>query len=529
MPEEHIDHARTTVSVPVGIMRALAWRDAHPTVADVSVSLGAMLLGCPLGLILFPADLPSNPALWVGVALAACTVGLALVFRHRSPVSVWAVVTLTMPAAVLVTARQLELNSEQARYMFSLLTGLTLLAVPLTIGALAARRDMRLCVGAYLVSTMLAVATETAVYPLHNLRARLLAALPFAVINLLGLLVGTLLRVQRQNLAEVRASAARSVLASEQRALLAAASERSRIAREMHDVIAHSLTVMITMADGATATIDRNPQMTKEALKVLAETGRSALADTRRLVGVLREDPSTSAVDTPTADAADAAPRLAGFTAAALSGSPASTPGRKRSGTSGREARDEGPKVRDLPVPEFAPPGTVVPVEPSARIADLRAAATAAKDASADATPTAPAPESGDLEVLVQRFKTAGVPITYTWNGSPLPDDKSLQLTLFRIAQESLTNVLRYAPTTRDVQVQVDRYTGTVVLVVRNDAAPGSTAMHGSGKGLIGMRERAAVYGGQVQAGPTPQGWQVKAVLRWEETDERSSSWQMPS
>ena len=59
----------------------------------------------------------------------------------------------------------------------------------------------------------------------------------------------------------------------------------------MHDVVAHSLAVMITMADGAAATVERNPATAKQAMETLAEAGRSALADTRRLVGVLREDP----------------------------------------------------------------------------------------------------------------------------------------------------------------------------------------------------------------------------------------------
>ena len=105
--------------------------------------------------------------------------------------------------------------------------------------------------------------------------------------SIIGVLIGLLLKVQKTQLQEFEMRSARLALAREQSAMLAAANERSRIAREMHDVVAHSLAVMITMSDGAAAAIDRNPQMAKEALKVLAETGRTALADTRRLVGVL--------------------------------------------------------------------------------------------------------------------------------------------------------------------------------------------------------------------------------------------------
>ena len=187
------------------------------------------------------------------------------------------------------------------------------------------------------------------------------------------------------------------------------------------------------------------------------------------------------------------------------------------------------PVVRDLPVPEFAPPGTVAPVEPTEKIANLRREATdMGADTSQGDTPMAPAPEQADLTALVARFEAAGVPVAYAWNGNQLPDDKGLQLTMFRIAQESLTNVLRYAPTTRAVTVRVDRHAGTAVLTVDNDAAPGSRPVHGSGKGLIGMRERAAVYGGTVQAGPTATGWRVRAVLRWDEDDEGTSPWQLP-
>ena len=185
--------------------------------------------------------------------------------------------------------------------------------------------------------------------------------------------------------------------------------------------------------------------------------------------------------------------------------------------------------IKDLPVPEFAPPGTVAPVEPTEKIANLRREATDTRaDTSRGDTPMAPAPEQADLAALVSRFEAAGVPVAYAWNGRPLPDDKGLQLTVFRIAQESLTNVLRYAPTTRAVTVRVDRHAGTAVLTVDNDAAPGSRPVHGSGKGLIGMRERAAVYGGSVQAGPTATGWRVRAVLRWDEDDEGTSPWQLP-
>ena len=371
------------------------------------------------------------------------------------------------------------------------------------------------------------------------------------LICVIGALIGMILRIQEVQLQEMRMRSARLALAREQEALLSAANERSRIAREMHDVVAHSLAVMITMADGATAAIDRNPAMAKDALAMLAETGRSALADTRRLVGVLRDGPETSSA--PAALSAASAQPAQSPQPAQSDSPPQSVLALKdteqrigqsidgdaddaiadadapRHRGSAPTSTGSAPVVRDLPVPEFAPPGTVAPVEPSEKIADLRREATdAGTDTSQGDTPMAPAPEQADLATLVSRFKAAGVPVTYTWKGSRLPEDKGLQLAMFRITQEALTNVLRYAPTTRAVRVTVDRHVGTAVLTVDNDAAPGSRPMHGSGKGLIGMRERAAVYGGSVQAGPTATGWRVRAVLRWDEDDEGTSPWQLP-
>ncbi|QQO79094.1 histidine kinase [Actinomyces sp. HMT897] len=484
-----------------------------------------------------------------------------------------------------------------------------LIGVPLMLGTLTVRVRTRWAWLAWVAST-LAVQVPQIVLERYTFVESAMTLMALALVNMIGVLVGLNARSQRQRLAEVEARSARASLEREQTALLAAANERSRIAREMHDVVAHSLAVMITMADGVAATIDRNPEMAKEALGMLAETGRSALADTRRLVGVLRDDPGATsapsghpaaagtfpgpvaaeAAGTTLAPAGPCTPGPAGKTTRAqigttvlsaassgpvgeATGSPsglsptgahngpgsqAAVPGRTLQATgpgahdgplpgptgvpagtttpaSGSPGPDRPlpvpaprePETRAVPLPEFAPPGTVPPVEPSQAVAHLRTQATDVDPSTGD-TPLSPAPEQSDLPVLIRRFQVAGVPVDYTWEGRALPGDKGLQLTLYRIAQESLTNILRYAPTTPRVTVRVERHTGTVVLTVENLSAPGSRPVHGSGKGLIGMRERAAVYGGTVQAGPTRTGWQVRAVLRWEENDEGSPSWQIP-
>lgn len=380
---------------------------------------------------------------------------------------------------------------------------------------------------------------------------RIVLLVAYIVHAALGVVVCICAWAYRYQVALLRSEASRQALAGQQATLLAAANERSRIAREMHDVVAHSLAVMITMSDGIASTIDRDPKMAKEALNLLAETSRSALADTRRLVGVLREDPAVSGLSgeaTPAADIDAAGSAGAGGSAlgaaspqspvssgAALQGPGVPSPANAVAAGSADLAANTagsgvvGPKlqVKELPVPEFAAPGTIAPAHPSSAITNLREREV--EETSQDAgAPLAPAPESKDLAALVERFKEAGMPISYEHRGEPLPNDANLQLTIYRIAQEALTNVLRYAPTTKRITVRLARRVGCAELWVINAAAPGSPTMHGSGKGLIGMRERAAVYSGSVQAGPVDGNWQVYAILRWQEDTLEELKWQLP-
>ena len=580
----------TPVAAPVLPGPVGRWLRSHPRAADSGLALFVFLLGS-LSTVLQAQNPLAFQAIGVPglvlLALAQTTAGTALALRRIRPLTTWAVVILVMPVTEILTVLVLDPEKSALLYVSSMLMLTLLIGVPLMLGTLTVRVRTRWAWLAWVAST-LAVQVPQIVLERYTFLESAMTLIALALVNMIGVLVGLNARSQRQRLAEVEARSARASLEREQTALLAAANERSRIAREMHDVVAHSLAVMITMADGVAATIDRNPEMAKEALGMLAETGRSALADTRRLVGVLRDDPgATSApsghpgaagtfpgpvaaeavgttpapagpctpgptgeatrtpIGTTVLNAASSAP--AGEATGSPSGlsptgahdgpgpGPASAPAGPTTPASGGLGLDRPlpdpaprePETRAVPLPEFAPPGTVPPVEPSQAVAHLRTQATDVDPSTGD-TPLSPAPEQSDLPVLIRRFQAAGVPVDYTWEGRALPEDKGLQLTLFRIAQESLTNILRYAPTTPRVTVRVERHTGTVVLTVENLSAPGSRPVHGSGKGLIGMRERAAVYGGTVQAGPTRTGWRVRAVLRWEENDEGSPSWQIP-
>ncbi|MDO5494173.1 MAG: histidine kinase [bacterium] len=257
--------------------------------------------------------------------------------------------------------------------------------------------------------------------------------------TLVALLVGMNVRANRQRSEAMEQRAHQLELERDQREQLAVSRERARIAREMHDVVAHSLTVMVTLAEGALASLGRNPEGARRAIEELGAAGRSALSDTRRLVGVLRDD---------------------------------------------------GPSPAVSPSPSV--PGD-------------------------DGAPFTPQPTSADIAGLVERFRSTGLDVTFAEWGPPLPADAGLHLTIYRIVQEALTNVLRHAKGSPAIDVSIARSRRAVVVEVENEAGPEGEPQEGTGKGLIGMRERAAVYDGTVEAGPTATGWKVRAVLYWQE------------
>ncbi|MBG6191512.1 signal transduction histidine kinase [Arthrobacter sp. CAN_A212] len=205
---------------------------------------------------------------------------------------------------------------------------------------------------------------------------------------------------------------------------LASATERNRIAREMHDVVAHSLSVMIALSDGAAVVMKRDQDRAREVLDELSASGRTALADMRRVLGVLRAGP--------------------------------------------------------------------------------------------DSAPREPLPAAGSLATLLDGFRAAGLPIRLGLSGPGLPENPTFQLTVYRIIQESLTNVLRYGKGVTIVNVAISR-TGTLVRVRITDdgwGGMGAVMSVGTGQGITGMQERASIYSGTVDCGPGADGgWIVDARL----------------
>ncbi|MFF4628276.1 sensor histidine kinase [Streptomyces griseorubiginosus] len=243
-----------------------------------------------------------------------------------------------------------------------------------------------------------------------------------------ALTLGLMIRIRRAQLAGLRERAARLEIERDQRSRLATATERTRVAREMHDIVGHNLAVIITLADAGAYATDIAPERGKEALRLIGDTGRQALGELRRVLGVLRE--------------------------------------------TGDRAAD-GPEL-------------------------------------------SPQPGIADIGTLCATVRAAGLEVVYRTSGDVETLDDGVQLTVYRIVQEALTNTMKHAADGARVHLAVV-LTGTMLSIRVKDTGPAVTpsgAPNEEGHGLVGMRERAALYGGTVTAGPTAGGgWRVEAVL----------------
>ncbi len=210
----------------------------------------------------------------------------------------------------------------------------------------------------------------------------------------------------------------------DQQARIAVAEERARIARELHDVVAHAVSVMVVQADGAAYAVHTKPELAERAISTISSTGREALADLRRLLGVLRSE-----------------------------------------------------------------------------------------DSGAERTPQ---PGTQSLSDLAGRVRAVGLPVQLDIVGNVDDLPAGVGLGIYRIVQEALTNSLKHAGPGTSATVRVERVGDRVELSIVDNGSRASSALVGvsGGNGLIGMRERALVFGGTLEAGPRPSGgWQVRASL----------------
>ena len=235
-----------------------------------------------------------------------------------------------------------------------------------------------------------------------------------------------LLRRSRLAHTETLAERARRLeVERDQQAQIATAAERSRIAREMHDVVAHSLSVVIAQADGGRYAAAADPDAAVRSLTTISETGRAALADMRKILGVLR------------------------------------APG---------DAND---------------PQTVTPQ-----------------------------PIDADLDTLVEQVRSSGLDVSLVRVGQARPLPPGLGLTVYRICQEALTNVLKHAGPSATVTVLLQWSHQRIVLQVDDTGRGAAAAQDGGGHGLVGMQERVNLFAGTLEAGAKPGGgYRVRAEL----------------
>jgi signal transduction histidine kinase len=378
--------------------RVLAWRDRsttwvrrHPLLADAALVALLLLFSWPR----YGEDRPilAVPRLFVAGLL------LPLIWRRRAPFIVFALV------AALALGQW---------FTNQLLTAdLALLVAFYTVAAYEPPRRI------FIAACVLEIGAVMADVRFSPSGTRFWAWVFVSGMVTAAGVIGYNIRTRRAYLAALEDRAARLERDRDREAQIAAATERARIAREMHDIVAHNIAVMIALADGAAYTTGDDPDRAVTIMGQVSDTGRSALTEMRRLLGVMR-----------------------------------------------------GP--------------------------------TSAPD-------HAPQPTLADLDELLTTVRAAGLPTQLTVSGQPIGMPPSGQLAIYRMVQEALTNTLKHGDATT-AEVRLHYLPEAVELEVTNNgqAAVGTT----DGHGIAGMRERAAVFGGNVAAGPRPGGgWRVHTVL----------------
>jgi signal transduction histidine kinase len=345
---------------------------------------------------------PRPPAVWPLLAVATVA---PLAWRRRRPIAVAAVQAAAATATVPLSGH-LE---------FSGVLVVSLLIGPYSAGAYASRRAWSLAV---------VLAGGIAPELMHGLSWWLRSGVPGVgtVLPLTAWLIGHSARAYRRQLADLRERARRLERERDATARAAVAEERARIARELHDVVAHGVSVMVVQSEAARRLLRRRPDQAEAALRTVSATGAEALIELRHVLGLLAGE------------------------------------------------------------------GGELELEPTPRL--------------------------DDLDALVERVRSAGLVVELHLDGEPRALPRGLDLAAYRIVQEALTNVLKHAGTSR-AEVRL-RYADDSLSIDVTDAgrSPVVTPAEGAGRGLVGMRERVAAYGGELEAGPRSEGgYAVRARL----------------
>ena len=234
---------------------------------------------------------------------------------------------------------------------------------------------------------------------------------------------GRWMRSRRRELDRLAEETAALEASREDESRAAVAAERARIARELHDLVAHSMGIIVIQAQAAQRVLPGDPVAADEALRAIEHSGRQGMAEMRRLLGVLVGSPEQSGA------------------------------------------------------------------------------------------PHQPQPGVRDVDGLVGQVRAAGLDVRLLVDGDPCPLPPGIDLSTYRIVQEALTNALRHADATT-VTLRLHYGADNLLVEVVDDGAGGPSGDGSAGRGLVGMRERVAVFGGHLETGRLPDGgWRVHATL----------------
>jgi signal transduction histidine kinase len=461
---------------PYVVSALYAWVRRHPRLVDgvLAVALGFSGLGMAIATNRF----------WLAPATLALTV--PVIFRRTHPVGAFAIV-------IAVGALQVIFDIRPAA------SDLAIVVLLYTLAAYTTRRTSLIGLGICLVGS----AVEMARLSPQISDARHLGQVPpsdwlyagaalLAGPLLIAWVLGDSMRYRRAYYAGLEERAAQLERDRDAQARIAAAAERARIARELHDVVAHNVSVMVVQADGAAYALGSDPARVREALAAISATGRQALAEMRALLGVLRKGDEVEA-DGPALAAVPADPgsHARAVTSAGPAGAIGPVEPYERAVVVGSGLAGSG----------LAGPGPAGPVPAGPVPAGSPGHAETASTVS-----LAPMPDLDQLDDLLEQTRAAGLAVSCTIEGEPRRLPSGAALAAYRIIQESLTNTRKHAGPFARAGVVLRYLPEAVELVIYDDGLGGMAPTDGAGHGLTGMRERAAMYGGSIRAEPDPRG-----------------------
>ena len=377
-----------------------AWLSRHPKLVDGVLALVLTLVGAGSGL---------GPGRHRIALVFILLLVIPVVFRRKNPTAAFA-------AAVAAGALEIIVGAGPVGSDF---------AIVVLLYTVAAYRPRRVSVPA-LITCLLGSAVAVAAWAprIGTLDQIFVGSVMFGGTALIAWVLGDSMHYRRGYLIALEDRAARLEAERDAQAQVAAAAERARIARELHDVIAHNVSVMVVQADGAGYALQADPERARQALAAISRTGRQALTEMRRLLGVLRDGDESAGL--------------------------------------------------------------------------------------------APQPGLDQLRELIDQARAAGMSVSLTLEGTARPLDEGAELAAYRVVQESLTNTRKHGGLAVAAAVTLKYAEGGLLVQVTDDGrgVPAAEPATATGHGLTGMRERIAMYGGTVQAGPLPGGgFQVSALL----------------